>query len=191
MFKPVLGDVGGIRDLTPSVATPKPPQLASVRIERKPPLRALSPISVEPLTTPKSARKRRAPGAAGLSIPEAVKAPGVVPAASPARDARSAAQKAESSSTEMSYSAHIKRKIERQWDMFPMPYVDSLQVVLAFRVDRNGRVTDVVVDRTSGRSEYDDMAKRAVVEANPFPPFPSSITTPHLDVNYTFIFRRH
>ncbi len=63
--------------------------------------------------------------------------------------------------------------------------VDS-PAILTFRVERNGRVTEPAVVRSSGNKKFDSVAKRAVLEAAPFPPFPADMTKPFCQVQHKF-----
>jgi TonB family protein len=85
------------------------------------------------------------------------------------------------------YLALVQRRISAQWTA---PQVDvtgqPLQVVVKFRLDKSGRVSDIVVERTSGNEYYDLAARRAVLSANPLPSFPSDMAQPYLDAHFSF-----
>lgn len=53
---------------------------------------------------------------------------------------------------------------------------------LAFTLDREGRVTDSSVVRSSGSKALDDDALAMVLRAQPFPPPPSDITGPQINL---------
>ena len=84
------------------------------------------------------------------------------------------------------YWVDIEIEIDRQWVVSTMPYDP---VVLRFRVERTGRVTDLTIEQSSGNDAYDSMAKRAVTAASPFPPFPPTITDDYRVIHHTFRFQ--
>ena len=178
-----------VRDLTAPIVPPEPPPLATVHIEEEPTF--LPPF---PLIASKSKRGSREPAIANLAIPElvsvlTVRRPGSIPTASETQDGPTAPHEAESSSTETSYWEQIRSRIHQRWFVSGMHHLDLLQVVLAFRVERTGRMNRLIVHRSSGNKEYDLMAQRAVVSAGPFPSFPPAITEDYRDVNFRFSFQ--
>ncbi|CAI4033223.1 putative Energy transducer TonB [Nitrospira tepida] len=56
-------------------------------------------------------------------------------------------------------------------------------VTVHFRLYANGDAQLIQIEQSSGDAAVDDAAMRAVVEAQPFPPFPPDITDPHLEVH--------
>ncbi len=178
-----------VRDLTAPIVPPEPPPLATVHIEEEP-----TPLPPFPLIASKSKRDSREPAIANLAIPElvsvlTVRRPDSIPTASETQDGPTAPHEAESSSTETSYWEQIRSRIHQRWFVSGMHHLDLLQVVLAFRVERTGRMNRLIVHRSSGNKEYDLTAQRAVVSAGPFPSFPPAITEDYRDVNFRFSFQ--
>ena len=60
------------------------------------------------------------------------------------------------------------------------------QVIIRFRIHRDGRVTDVQVDDGSGTPGLDASARRAVEQARPFAPLPPDYEGASLDVAVRF-----
>lgn len=56
-------------------------------------------------------------------------------------------------------------------------------VTVHFRLYANGDAQLIQIEQSSGDAAVDDAAMKAVVEAQPFPPFPPDITDPHLEVH--------
>jgi TonB family protein len=56
-------------------------------------------------------------------------------------------------------------------------------VTVQFRLYANGDAQLIQIEQSSGDATVDDAAMKAVVEAQPFPPFPPDITDPHLEVH--------
>lgn len=85
------------------------------------------------------------------------------------------------------YLARVQNKISSQWIA---PHVDltgrTLQVVIKFRLDRSGVVSNVSVETTSGNEYYDVAGTRAVLSANPLPPFPREMSDANLDAHFSF-----
>ena len=85
------------------------------------------------------------------------------------------------------YLAVVQAKISRRWVAPPVDLRDrSLQVVVQFRLHRDGRVTDVAIERSSGNGYYDDAGKRAVQAADPLPSFPAHMEEKVLDAHFSF-----
>ena len=86
------------------------------------------------------------------------------------------------------YLALVQRRISAQWTAPPVDMTgQALQVVVKFRLDKSGRLSDVVVERTSGNEYYDLAARRAVLSANPLPSFPSDMSQLFLDAHFSFV----
>lgn len=85
------------------------------------------------------------------------------------------------------YLALVQRRISAQWTAPPVDTTGQpLQVVVKFRLDKSGRLSDVVVERTSGNEYYDLAARRAVLAANPLPSFPPDMSQLFLDAHFSF-----
>ncbi|MFQ5992446.1 MAG: TonB family protein, partial [Nitrospiraceae bacterium] len=85
------------------------------------------------------------------------------------------------------YLAVVQAKISRRWAAPPVDLRDrSLQVVVQFRLHRDGHITDVAIERSSGNGYYDDAGKRAVQAADPLPSFPAHMEEQVLDAHFSF-----
>ena len=84
------------------------------------------------------------------------------------------------------YWAKVQALIDARWIVYRVQFQGPLQVILAFRVERTGQVTDLSVVRSSGNKYFDKTAERAVGAAIPLPPFPSNMRNLYYDVQYTF-----
>ncbi len=86
------------------------------------------------------------------------------------------------------YLGMVQRRISEYWQAPPVDLsAESLVVVVRFRLSRNGTVTAVVVEQSSGNDYYDLAAKRAVLNADPLPPFPKELTDPYYDAHFSFV----
>ncbi|MBS0171496.1 MAG: TonB C-terminal domain-containing protein [Nitrospira sp.] len=85
------------------------------------------------------------------------------------------------------YLRRIQSQIGRFWTAPPVDLSGrAMTVTVAFRLERDGRVNNLKIEKSSGNEYYDIAATRAVQSAVPFPPFPPDMTNPYLDCQYTF-----
>lgn len=52
-----------------------------------------------------------------------------------------------------------------------------MTAVVGFRLERDGRISSVTVEQSSGNEQYDHAARQAVQNAVPLPPFPPTCQT--------------
>jgi len=84
------------------------------------------------------------------------------------------------------YFALVQRLISQGWVPPKVGAVgETLEVIIRFRLSRDGRVTDLAIDTASGNGYYDDSARRAVLSAA-LPEFRPGMTASHLDVRFRF-----
>ena len=83
------------------------------------------------------------------------------------------------------YLAAVQRKITEHWEGRAL---QGRQPVAVFSIARDGRISGLAIEKTSGNHYYDQAALRAISEAVPFPPlpaeFPDSALRIHLGVNF-------
>jgi TonB family protein len=85
------------------------------------------------------------------------------------------------------YLALVRQRISNAWNAPPMDLTSHAYVVVVqFRLHKNGSVTGVAIEQTSGNEYYDLAGKRAVLSANPLPMFPADITDLYFDAHFTF-----
>lgn len=85
------------------------------------------------------------------------------------------------------YLARVRQRISSFWTAPPVDVTGQTYVVVVqFRLHRNGSVTGVAIERSSGNEYYDLAGKRAVISAIPLPMFPAEITEPYFDAHFTF-----
>lgn len=80
-----------------------------------------------------------------------------------------------------SYLDNLQRQLMRAW----FPPKDGRHVVLIFKILKNGDITDLRIDKTSGILICDKAALNAVVKAAPFKPLPISVAEP-IQVRFDF-----
>jgi TonB family protein len=81
------------------------------------------------------------------------------------------------------YMREVQQKVSQKWDGRAR---DGQQPVAVFQIGRDGRVTALAIEKTSGNSVYDLAALRAITEASPFPPLPEDFRGPWLRVHLGF-----
>jgi TonB family protein len=85
------------------------------------------------------------------------------------------------------YIVTVVERIRTSWnDRAEVPG----QVEVKFTIQRNGRITDVQVERSSGYIALDMNAQRALVSTAQVPELPSGFTNPTLTVYLTFDYTR-
>ena len=85
------------------------------------------------------------------------------------------------------YLALIQHKISQNWAAPEVEVGGQLSpVVVKFRLERSGGVSDVAIERSSGNNYFDFAGRRAVLSAGKFPPFPEDMIEPYLDVHVSF-----
>jgi len=85
------------------------------------------------------------------------------------------------------YLALVRQRISNSWNAPPMDLTSQAYVVVVqFRLHKNGSVTGVAIEQSSGNEYYDLAGKRAVLSANPLPVFPADITDLYFDAHFTF-----
>ena len=83
------------------------------------------------------------------------------------------------------YLSRVQAKVTERWAGKALP---GQQPVAVFEISREGQVSKLSIEKTSGNSYYDQAALRAITEANPFPPLPPEFTGQTLRVHLGFNF---
>lgn len=85
------------------------------------------------------------------------------------------------------YLGRVRQRISSFWNAPPVDASGHGYVVIVqFRLHRNGSVTGVAIEQSSGNEYYDLAGKRAVLSATPLPVFPPELTEPYFDAHFTF-----
>lgn len=89
------------------------------------------------------------------------------------------------------YLKNIENKISGQWS--PPPALHQQEVVDAivqFNVTRRGVIESIEIEKSSGNSQFDQAALRAVYNANPLPPLPEGLSEDPLKVHFSFTLQK-
>ncbi|TKS61016.1 MAG: hypothetical protein EWM72_00785 [Nitrospira sp.] len=85
------------------------------------------------------------------------------------------------------YLGRVRQRISSFWSAPPVDVTGQTYVVVVqFRLHRNGSVSGVAIERSSGNEYYDLAGKRAVLSAIPLPMFPPELTESYFDAHFTF-----
>jgi TonB family protein len=131
-----------------------------------------------------------------LEVPKAAPPPMEVPS-KPAPQIEAKVQNAKAVDTTLkvpgmtqgsnAYLALVRQRISNSWNAPPLDLTrQTYVVVVQFRLHKNGSVTGVAIEQSSGNEYYDLAGKRAVLSANPLPMFPPDISDPYFDAHFTF-----
>lgn len=85
------------------------------------------------------------------------------------------------------YLATMQERILRNWESRQSSLGTT---VMLFKVQRDGTITDVAVERSSGNPTLDFIATRALRLTQKIPPLPPEYTNPSLTVHLTFEYQR-
>ncbi len=85
------------------------------------------------------------------------------------------------------YLARVQARIAGFWTSPPVDKSGrGMTAVVGFRLERDGRISSVTVEQSSGNEQYDHAARQAVQNAVPLPPFPPDLPNMYFDAHYTF-----
>ncbi len=88
---------------------------------------------------------------------------------------------------EISYVAHISRKIRKNW---PKPEVDERkELTVSFLVDKDGEVSELKVLKSTGSEEMDQNGLDAITKSAPFEKTPTEMKTPK-KLRLSFVFQK-
>jgi protein TonB len=83
------------------------------------------------------------------------------------------------------YIQAIHRKIQERWEGRA---IDGRQPEVIFEIGADGHLRRLAIGKSSGNPAYDQIAMRAVGDANPFPPLPAGFGKSSLTVGLQFIY---
>jgi len=85
------------------------------------------------------------------------------------------------------YIRALQGKVEKNWDN-PVTWANRKpRVVVFFRIDRSGRISDVEIKEPSGIELYDQKAAIAVRKSSPLPQLPAEYKGDKLGIYYSFV----
>jgi protein TonB len=87
------------------------------------------------------------------------------------------------------YVNRVRRKIASNWRVPEGSQGEDRFCRVYFRIQRDGSVTDVAVEESSGLFMFDQGAQRSVLESAPLPPLPREYRDPYLGVHFSFAYK--
>lgn len=87
------------------------------------------------------------------------------------------------------YINRVRQKIAANWRVPEGSQGEERFCRVYFRIQRDGGVTAVGVEESSGLFMFDQAAQRAVVNAAPLPPLPKEYRDQYLGVHFSFVYR--
>jgi TonB family protein len=85
------------------------------------------------------------------------------------------------------YWARVQSIISSQWEPPPIDMAgQTYTVIVKFRLQRDGTIKDVVVQQSSGNTDFDMAGQRAVQRPRVLPVFPADMTDSYKDVEMVF-----
>ncbi len=85
-----------------------------------------------------------------------------------------------------SYFAHIKRRIQNAWIWPAEAQKNRGELLLRFKLRKNGTLEDVRLIRSAGVRILDDLAMAAVAKAAPFEPFPEGLERKAITATFVY-----
>ncbi|MEW5765739.1 MAG: TonB family protein [Acidobacteriota bacterium] len=88
------------------------------------------------------------------------------------------------------YARQVQERVESNWRI-PQAQMVLRQkgwVAIRFSIQKDGRITDIYLDRPSGIPSYDQSAMNALISSNPLPPLPEQVTAPELSAVFRFFY---
>lgn len=82
------------------------------------------------------------------------------------------------------YMQNLQKKIKANWT--PPPNKKSNQVILIFKIAKDGSLLSSGVLKSSGIRKVDNAAKEALLKSVPFDKFPDSYHAENIDVQFSF-----
>ncbi len=84
------------------------------------------------------------------------------------------------------YLALVQQRIRDVWKAPPLDFTNhTYATVVRFRLHKNGSVSRVTIEQSSGNESYDAAGKQAVLSANPLPAFPPDLSHAYVDAHIT------
>lgn len=172
----------------PKAKQPEPAKPKASPPEAKKPV-VPPPVAVKPQVTPPPIETPAPPVAASppAEAPVAAQPPGnEAPAGSgtPGGTGTGAAGAGDSQDVDFGpYLAEMQKRIKKNW--FPPRGNESKRITVKFKIHKNGEITAVKLEKSSGLSLADDAALEAIEKVSPLPPLPAG-SDPELTIKFTF-----
>ncbi|MDD3846109.1 MAG: TonB family protein [Syntrophorhabdaceae bacterium] len=84
------------------------------------------------------------------------------------------------------YLLDVYEKIKNAWNVPGMAKKD-LETIITIKVRKDGRITDIDIEKRSGNRIYDESILRVLRAVEPLPAIPSSLNTDSLEIGFRFL----
>ena len=82
------------------------------------------------------------------------------------------------------YIELLKKKIEENWS--PKEFLTNLSAIISFRIYREGRIENIVIEKSSGYKNFDNSIIEAIKSVKKWPEFPREIKDRYLEIIIEF-----
>lgn len=82
------------------------------------------------------------------------------------------------------YISLIQKKIKENWNVKDL--LSDLSAIVSFRIYREGKVENIVIEKSSGYEKFDNSIIEAIKKINHWPSFPENIKDRYLDIVIEF-----
>ncbi len=90
------------------------------------------------------------------------------------------------------YLKLVERRVDENWATHGIDLRGMRgDPVVRFTITRDGSLSSVLMEKSSGSPDLDDSAVQAVRESSPFPPLPDDFSADKLDVHFGFSYAQH
>ncbi|PIE60101.1 MAG: hypothetical protein CSA32_00600 [Desulfobulbus propionicus] len=91
------------------------------------------------------------------------------------------------SSLALQYYASVKEHIKRFWQLTESRNWDpGLQAIVSFTINKNGDICNLQIEEKSGDPVFDQLAKKALLDAAPMPAIPGILRKTKVDIGLRF-----
>jgi|GEM_PF-6076215 len=85
------------------------------------------------------------------------------------------------------YMENLQKKIKANW--YPVKDYGNKRIVVMFKVDRNGKLLNLKILKSSNNQKQDKIALEAVKKSAPFDPLPAKYKEKDVDIQFTFDYK--
>lgn len=82
------------------------------------------------------------------------------------------------------YIEILKKRIEENWNL--KGFITDLSAIVSFRIYREGKVENIVIEKSSGYRQFDNSIIEAIKSVKKWPDFPKEIKDRYIDVIIEF-----
>lgn len=82
------------------------------------------------------------------------------------------------------YMKKLQKDIKKNWN--PPKGNSSKRVVVLFKIEKSGKLLETKIKKSSGDTDIDNAAIKAIYDTAPFEPLPKEFTGESIDIEFTF-----